>query len=164
MNAIDMLKAQHRQVERLFNEIRKANGQEKQQLFFELADSLAIHTTIEERHFYPTVRAAQTEELVEESYEEHLEAKRTLAELLDMKVSSREFDEKIQVLEEQITHHVGEEEDELFPKVERLLDQDQLEGVGQEMTATAAELADQEPRKQVPEEVAEASESSPPLH
>jgi hemerythrin superfamily protein len=155
MNAIDMLKAQHRQVERLFDDIKKAAGEEKQRLFYELADTLAIHTTIEERHFYPAVRRSQTEDLVDESYEEHLEAKRTLAELLDTNIDDRSFSELLSTLEEQITNHVGEEEDELFPAVDKLIRADQLEAIGDQMSQTAAELADHEPRNQVPAEVLE---------
>ena len=160
MNAIDMLKAQHRLVEKLFEAIKGAKGGEKRELFFELADSLAIHTTIEERHFYPAIKAKQTEDILLESLEEHLAAKRTLADLLVTDVGDETFDAKLTVLEEQISHHVEEEEEEMFPKVQKLLDADQLEGIAQEMTATATELADKEPRNQVPTEV----EAAPTLH
>lgn len=160
MNAIDMLKAQHRQVEKLFAGIKQAEGTEKRQLFYELADSLAIHTAIEERHFYPTVKAQETQDILVESLEEHLEAKRTLAELLELEMEDGAFDQKLALLEEQVSHHVEEEEDELFPTVQKLMDADQLEGLGQEMTATASELADKEPRRQIPLEV----ESAATLH
>jgi hemerythrin superfamily protein len=161
MNAIDMLKAQHRQVERLFDDVKKASGEEKQRLFFELADTLAIHTTIEERHFYPAVRSSETEDLVEESYEEHTEANRTLADLLAMKADDRSFGDTLGTLEEQITNHVGEEEDELFPKVATLMRSEQLEAIGEQMSLTAAELIDHEPRNQVS---AEVIEDAGPLH
>jgi hypothetical protein len=51
---------------------------------------------------------------------------------------------------------VGEEEADLFPKVRKILDDEQLEGIGQEMTATAAELAEAEPRNMVPQQTSEA--------
>ena len=118
MNAVDMLKAQHRQVEKLFKAIEEASGEEKQALFFELADALAIHTTIEERHFYPGVNAGATEDLLREAVEEHLAAKRTLADLLDMEVDDAQFDAKLTVLKEQISHHVEEEEKRSLPQGE----------------------------------------------
>jgi hemerythrin superfamily protein len=160
MNAIDMLKAQHRQVEKLFAALKAARGNDKRQLFYELADMLAIHTAIEERHFYPGVKASDTQEILIESLEEHLEAKRTLADLLELDIDDGAFEQKVFLLEEQVSHHVEEEEEQLFPQVQKLLDRDQLEGIGQEMTATASELADKEPRRQIPAEV----ESAATLH
>jgi hypothetical protein len=83
-----------------------------------------------------------------------------LAELLEAETEDGSFDQKVALLEEQVSHHVEEEEDELFPKVQKLMDAEQLEGLGQEMTATASELADKEPRRQIPMEV----ESAATLH
>ena len=72
MNAIDLLKLQHREVEKLFSALEKAkDAREKQKLFGELADSLAGHATIEEHQFYPAVRvrAKRTEDILLESLE-----------------------------------------------------------------------------------------------
>jgi len=153
MNAIELLKAQHRQVERLFEEMQAARGDDKRRLFLDLADSLAIHTVIEERHFYPAVRARQTEELVTESVRDHQVIKRRLVDLLRTDVSDDAFASKVAALEEDITAHVAEEEGELFPRVEELLDADQLEELAQTMSVTAAELVEEEPPAGIPEEI-----------
>lgn len=160
MDAIEMLTAQHRQVDELFEEIESAKGEEKRMLFIQLADMLAAHSVIEERHFYPMVRAKQTEELLDESLEEHLSVKRLLSDLLRMDLDDERYDAKISVLKEQVQHHVEEEEGELFPQVKKLFDADVLEGIGQEMTATMVELVDQEPRN----DVYASSEEGRPLH
>lgn len=160
MDAIEMLTAQHRQVDELFEEIESAKGDEKRMLFIQLADMLAAHSVIEERHFYPMVRAKQTEELLDESLEEHLSVKRLLSDLLRMELDDERYDAKISVLKEQVQHHVEEEEGELFPQVRKLFDADVLEGIGQEMTATMVELVDQEPRNDVFESVEQAQ----PVH
>jgi hemerythrin superfamily protein len=160
MNAIDLLKAQHRQVERLFGETEGADGDDKRRCFLDLADSLAIHTTIEEQHFYPAVRARRTQEILLESVEEHIAIKRTLSDLLRTEISDESFGPKMRVLEEQVSQHFGEEEGDLFPKVEQIFTDDQLERLAQEMSATAAELADEEPASTLPEEIAEP----PSLH
>jgi hemerythrin superfamily protein len=160
MNAIEMLEGQHRQVEQLFARIEKAQGEEKWRLFLEVADALAIHATIEERHFYPAVKEKRTEDILLEALEEHLTVKRTLADLLRTEIEDETFDAKLKVLKEEVEHHVGEEEGDLFPKVRKILDADQLEGIAQEMTATAAELVDNEPRNQVPNE----TDRAPSLH
>src|ERR1051325_2975432 len=71
MNAIELLKSQHREVEELFSEIQNADdASEKEELFTKLADSLAIHARIEEHQFYPGVKAQQTEDILLEAVEE----------------------------------------------------------------------------------------------
>ena len=74
MTAIEMLKKQHREVSAMFDKLEgaKSAGQ-RRQIFDAIADALAIHATIEERHFYPAVKNKATEELLLESVEEHLE-------------------------------------------------------------------------------------------
>src|SRR3954465_12900451 len=122
MDAIDMLKEQHRAVEKLFEKLEDAHGDEKRRLFIELADSLAIHAAIEERHFYPAVRAKRTEDILLESLSEHLAIKRALADLIMMPAKSERFNAKLNVLKEEVQHHVREERSNLFPKVRRILD------------------------------------------
>ena len=154
MNAIELLEGQHRQVEDLFDQLREAETpREKERLFTELADKLAVHTTIEERHFYPSVKSKETEAILAESVEEHLTAKRILSDLLDIDASDDSFDPRIKMLREEVSHHVEEEETELFPEVRKLMSEEELEAIGQEMTATQEELlAEGNPRDHVPSE------------
>ena|SRR5437868_5588452 len=155
VNAIEMLEAQHREVEELFATLEKARSSEsKRRIFVELADKLAIHATIEERHFYPSVNAKRTEDILLESLEEHLGIKRVLADLLAIDVHDQTFDAKVKVLKEQVEHHVGEEEDDLFPKVKRIMDEEMLLAIAQLMTATQEELISEgAPREAVPSEI-----------
>lgn len=159
MNAIELLESQHREVEDLFERFEKSDqAAAKRKLVEEISDKLAVHAAIEERHFYPAVKDKQTEDLLMEALEEHLSVKRVLADLLDLGPADDTFDPKVKVLKEQIEHHVDEEEEELFPKVAKLLDKDQLEALGQEMTATQVELeAQRKPREAVREETDEAA-------
>ena len=158
MNAIDLLKQQHREVEKLFKKIEKAGPDEKEQLFDELADSLAVHAAIEEQHFYPATKDARTEELLQEAVEEHLSVKRIIADLLEMEPDDAQFDAKIKVLQEQVEHHVEEEENELFPKVRKSHSKDELEDLGVLMEQTAEELKSLgAPRMDVPKETGAAA-------
>jgi hemerythrin superfamily protein len=159
MSAIDMLEADHREVEDLFEELESAEGAaEKREIFDEIADKLAVHAAIEERHFYPAAKSKETEDLLKEAAEEHLSVKRLIADLLALNAKDETFDAKAKVLKEQIEHHVEEEEGELFPKVQKLLDSDTLDALEQEMMATRDELlAEGEPREQVPEETDKAA-------
>jgi hemerythrin superfamily protein len=140
MDAISLLERQHRLVEKRFEQFESTDDEHKRlQLFREIADDLAVHATIEERNFYPMIRARQTEEHVEEAYDEHLEIKKLL---LDAMRSTREpgFDGKVAALKGAVEHHVGEEEDELFPQVKKLLTKQALEALGQLMEIEANEL------------------------
>ena len=154
MNAIELLKSQHREVEDLFEKFEKSDKSPvRRKLVEEICDKLTVHASIEERHFYPAVKAKQTEDILLEALEEHLAAKRVMADLLDLKPSDETFEPKVKVLKEQIEHHVEEEEEELFPKVAKLLDADELLALGQEMTATQVELERaRKPRESVREE------------
>lgn len=159
MSAIDMLEAQHREVEDLFAAFEEASTGKKRDIFLHIADKLAVHAAIEEKHFYPGAKTKETEEILTEAVEEHLSVKRLIADCLDLDDDDDEtLEAKVKVLQEQVEHHVEEEEGELFPKVEKLLDAATLDALEQEMTATQEELlAKGNPRDQVPAETGEAA-------
>src|SRR4051812_27503418 len=154
MNAIKMLKQQHREVEKLFKQLTAARSEgPRRKAFEEIADALAVHAAIEERHFYPGVKKQQTEDILLESVEEHLEVKRLIADLMEMDASDDQFEAKAKVLQENVEHHVEEEETDLFPKVEKLIDEEQLEAIGEAMEQTQDELkAEGSPRDAIPGE------------
>lgn len=154
MNAIVMLEAQHREVEKLFAKIEKSKDPgDKDELFTQLADKLAIHAAIEEHHFYPSVKAKRTEDILLESLEEHLAIKRVLADLLEIDAGDESFDAKIKLLKEEVTHHVSEEEGDLFPKVRKILNKGDLDVIGQQMLAEQEELEEAgDPRNAIPSE------------
>ena len=159
MNAIALLKHQHRDIEALFKQVHKAKaGGPRRNLFERIADALAVHATIEEKQFYPAVKEKATEEILLESAEEHLAIKRVLADLLQLDASDETFAAKIKVLEDEVTHHVEEEEEELFPRVERMFDDEALESLGEAMEDTQAALLQAgNPRQSVPAETERAS-------
>jgi hemerythrin superfamily protein len=159
VNAVDMLESQHREVEDLFAKLEKADrGDRKQKLFTQIADKLAVHASIEEQEFYPAVKAKRTEDILLESLEEHLGIKRVLADLIDLDASDETFDAKTKVLQEQVEHHVGEEEDDLFPKVKKIFDEETLIAIAQQMALLQEELlAKGNPRLAVPAQTDEAA-------
>lgn len=159
MSAIDLLKSQHREVEKLFSQIEKTkNSEHKASLFEKIADKLAVHAAIEEHHFYPAVKERRTEDILLEAVEEHLGMKRVLADLLKTDVEDETFDAKIKVLKEEVEHHVGEEEKDLFPKVKKILGEAELDALEQEMVAEQEELeAAGDPRASIPSETGEAA-------
>jgi hemerythrin superfamily protein len=159
MSAIEKLKSDHRAVEQLFEDFEKARtAAKKRDIFEEIADKLAVHSTIEERHFYPAAKAKATEDMLLEAAEEHLGVKRLIADLLELDAHDDTFDAKVKVLQEQVEHHVKEEEKELFPAVKKLLDKERLDALEQEMMATEEELMEEgDPRDAVPGETERAA-------
>ncbi len=158
MNAIKLLKEQHREVEELFEQFEKAKTSDtKLKLFETIADKLAAHAKIEEQYFYPETKKARTEDQLREAVEEHLAVKRIIADLLEMKPDDEQFDAKMKVLEEQVEHHVEEEEKELFPESEKIFGQRRLEELGAIMEQESEILLETEPRKEVPKEIGEAA-------
>lgn len=161
VNALDLLTSQHEVVDKLITRLKEgklAKGA-KEAAFRELADNLAAHATIEEKLFYPTVKTKKLEDMLLESTEEHLAIKRVLADLLELDVEDERFDAKIKVLGEEVDHHAhDEEEDEMFPKVRKGMDAEELEALGAEMLAMFEQLMTQDPRMNVPKETRKAAE------
>jgi len=159
MDAITMLKRQHREVSELFERFHKARtGRQKQDIFEKIADALAIHAAIEEKHFYPSVKKKATEDILRESVEEHLQMKRVIADLLDLDASDVSFAAKVKVLQDDVEHHVEEEEKDLFPKVKKLFDAKELESIAAAMQDTETELEGEgDPRQMVPDETGRAA-------
>lgn len=160
IDALELLKEQHDEVEMLIEQIEDSDEPEdKQELFHELADKLAAHSTMEEKLFYPSVMAEDTEDLLIESTEEHLSVKRILADMMELDVEDAHFDAKLSVLKEQIRHHArDEEEGELFPKLRKLLSADERAALGNECLAMFEALLEMgEPRLNVPGETREAA-------
>ena len=158
MDAIELLKKQHEEVKSLFGQYENTeDGRSKRGIFIRIADNLAAHATIEEKIFYPAVYVGELRDLLEEAVEEHLSAKRIIADLLDMSVEDDAFDAKVKVLKEQIEHHIEEEEGEMFGKVKKAVDQSQREQLGAEMEELFTELMSDSPRLAVPDETSEAA-------
>jgi hypothetical protein len=111
-DAIALLKADHRKVEELFKDFEKAKGDgRKEKLARQICLELSVHTALEEDIFYPACEGTVEEELLKESYVEHDAAKLLIAEIEAGNGRSDEyFDEKVKVLQEQIEHHIEEEE------------------------------------------------------
>jgi hemerythrin superfamily protein len=137
MNAIELLKADHRKVERLFQKVKAdKEGEQHQELFKQIKAELEVHTHIEETIFYPKIKEEkELEDIVLEGIEEHHQAKMFLRELSNLVEDSEKFEPKLKVLMEDITHHVQEEEGEMFPKVEEIFDETTLNELGTQMDA-----------------------------
>jgi hemerythrin superfamily protein len=155
MDAILLLRVQHDESEELFDSLERAvEPDERQQLFEDLADLLAIHCTVEERYFYPALRAGETESLVGESLEDHRALKRAIAELLVTPAHDDAFMRLCAVLHTLFHNHRKAEEGELFPRAKQVLDKRAREAIGSRMLELSRELAGTAARLRIPEELA----------
>ena len=144
-DAIALLKADHRAVEELFEKFEKASGSErKRKLAEEICLELSVHAEIEEEIFYPACEGKVDDDLLKESYVEHDGAKVLIAEIMNGGPSDEYYDAKVKVLQEEIEHHVEEEEkrlEGLFAQARKAgLDMDAL---GQDLAARKAQLTDE---------------------
>jgi len=143
MDAVALLKADHRTVEELFEKFESARGESnKKKIAEQICMELIIHTQIEEEIFYPACAGqVEDDELVPEAYVEHDGAKVLIAEILASEPSDEFYDAKVKVLSEMIKHHVKEEEkraEGLFAEAKEAgLDMDAL---GEQLQARKEEL------------------------
>lgn len=143
MNALDLLKKQHKEVKSLFGKLAKTeDARTRRQLLDQVATDLEIHTKIEEELVYPAVKelpTKQAREMVAEAYEEHHVVDLVLADLRNVDPADERFEAKITVLSELVLHHAEEEEKEMFRMAKRL-GTPRLKELGEELQARADEL------------------------
>ena len=135
MNAIELLKADHDTVSKLFQKVKATEeGEEHRELFKKIKSELDAHAHIEEKIFYPRLKQEEElEDITLEGIEEHHQAKMFLRELANLKEDSEKFEPKLKVLMEDITHHVQEEEGIMFPKVQKVINEAELQELGKQM-------------------------------
>ena len=110
-DAIALLKADHREVESLFEQFEKAtSASKKQSIAKQICTELKIHTLIEEELFYPAFRGKIEDDTLDEAYVEHDGAKVLINDIEAGQPGDDFYDAKVTVLSEEIKHHVHEEE------------------------------------------------------
>jgi hemerythrin superfamily protein len=141
-DAIALLKADHRQVEKWFSEFEKAReDSRKDKLAKQICSALKIHTKIEEEIFYPAFLAAtKDKDMHHEAAVEHDGAKKLIAEIESSSSDDDYFDAKVTVLSEMIKHHVKEEEQPGGMFAEARDSEMDLNMLGQELKARKAKL------------------------
>ena len=153
MNAIQLLKDDHKKVRGLLAELESttARGTKKRtQLLSTIGRELRVHTKLEEEIFYPALREAGEKSEDEKMYFEALEEHRAAGELVlpDLEKTapdSEKFSGRAKVLKELVEHHADEEEKEMFPRARKLLSAAELNALGAQMAARKRELMAAQP-------------------
>jgi hypothetical protein len=143
-DAIALLKQGHRDVADLFADFAKASGDgRKQRLAHEICLALSVHFALEEEIFYPACEGEVKDDQLKEGYVEHDAAKLLVAEIEANEGGGDDFfDSKVHVLQEEIEHHVKEEEKPggIFAQArEAKLD---LDALGEQLAARKNELTE----------------------
>lgn len=133
MDAIHVIKQDHRTIERLLGEFERLDASpQRERVFRELVRELSIHAAIEEQFLYPALRESgqQGERDGVDALEEHHAMKVTLAELDALPQADERFGAKFRVLARTVRIHLEEEEQEVLPRLEGALEKQQLAELG----------------------------------
>ena len=146
-NVIDMLIEDHKVVNALLNSYDGAGVEQRDRLVHEIIESLTKHARIEDQILYPYIRAevSDGDQLMDEAYREHQEAKDAIAKLSDLSADDPVFDDAFQALRDGVRHHVEEEETDVFPKLTQVADEATLVELGSRL-AQAKALSTRTPR------------------
>lgn len=146
-NAVDLLIEDHDRLKSLFKkleEVPEEQQSEREQLLAKIEKEVQIHTDLEEEIFYPAFQKAtedhDDEMMVFEAKEEHEVVDMELPRVKRTDSSTIQFEARAKVLRELITHHLEEEEKEMFPRAKKLLTDDILEELAQEMEKRRAQM------------------------
>ena len=147
MDAIQLLKADHKKVSELLTELADTTSRavkKRAELLEKIRVNLAAHVAIEEEIFYPAFKQAGKKEEAQmyyEALEEHRAAgDLVLPDLLNTKPDRKKSSGRAKVLKELVEHHVEEEEGEMFKTARKLLSKAELAELGQRMEQRRAEL------------------------
>ena len=112
----EVLKREHRQVEKWMSQIEDGAERDREDLFTTLQDALEKHMQLEEKHFYPQVKKInQLKDLAADAVEEHEKVKNFLSQLEDLDVADDEWIPTFTEMREGIQHHVQDEEKKICP-------------------------------------------------
>lgn len=133
-DGIVLLKEDHRKVRQLFKRFEGLGPnatKAKRDIVEKVIEELSVHSAIEEQILYPVARETlEDDSIVLEDLEEHHIVKWQLSELEGMQPEDERYDAKMNVLMENVRHHIKEEENELFPKLREKLGRKRLQEVG----------------------------------
>jgi len=151
---INVIIADHREVQRCFDELESGTGtpQQRRDLADHVITELVRHSVAEEQHMYPMVRKTLPggDELSDHEIAEHEKAEQEMKELEDLEPTNPRFDEMIAKLIKDVRHHIQEEEQDLLPRLRAACEEDELQQLG-EKVLKAKESAPTRPHPNAPQ-------------
>ena len=163
-DVVDLLLAQHTEIQALFDEVLTVLGEHKRDRFQDLVRLLAVHEAAEEELIHPRVRVEvdAAGPVVDERLAEEQAAKQELARLYDLGTDHADFDRGLTALAKDVMAHAAREEQEEFPYLRGVLSADELRRLGNALRA-AQSLAPTRPHPSVPPSALANLVAGPPL-
>jgi hemerythrin-like domain-containing protein len=141
MNSLTLLRKDHQEVKELLKQAEDADSGQKQRLFQQLKSELEVHEAIEEEIFYPALKEhPKTKEIALEAYEEHNVVDEVMGQLEQLSPDDETWDAKFSVMEENLKHHINEEEREMFEQAKKVFSDDELDQLGERMEQRKQQL------------------------
>ncbi|WP_339647749.1 hemerythrin domain-containing protein [uncultured Salegentibacter sp.] len=128
MNIFEALRQEHEIQRDLVAKLVETQGdtEERKKIFEQLKHELKIHADAEERHFYiPLIKKDLTQEKARHSVAEHHEMDELIEELEDTEMDASNWLKIAKELEHKVTHHLDEEEQEVFQMAGKALTEKQ---------------------------------------
>jgi len=136
MDVLEHLIEEHRKAEQMLQQLAQSQpGPGRDRVLAELGDALALHMEVEEREVYPLVEEFLGQAKASEAENEHNKARDDLARAVDA-VATGDFQQAIETLTADISHHVQEEEGDIFPQLRQKAARD-VEALGDPEDAEA---------------------------
>lgn len=134
-NIFDILERDHERITELLSEVSVETDEDQlDDLFNQLLEEMDDHMEREEEHLYPSMeRNEATMALVQEAYEEHDRARQLADELAELSYTNSRWTGLFTELKEAMGHHIGFEEHQVFPKLQRLYSPEQLNEFARKM-------------------------------
>jgi hemerythrin-like domain-containing protein len=137
VDALKLLKTDHDKVKKLLAELETTTERgikTREELFATIKGELTIHEVIEEEIFYPELKShPRAKDIVLEGYEEHNVVDTLMRELEETPVDDETWGAKAKVMQENIEHHIEEEEGEMFKTARQVFDEQELDDLGTRM-------------------------------
>jgi hypothetical protein len=137
MDALTLLKQDHDKMRKLLDELESTTERgvkTREDLFTRIKGELSVHEIIEEEIFYPALKDhPKAKDIVLEAYEEHHVVDTVMAELEGLPVDDETWGAKAKVMQENVQHHMEEEEGEMFQKARQVFDKAELDELGTQM-------------------------------
>ena len=144
MDAVQLLKGDHDKVKKMLSDLDSTTERgvkTREELYTRLKGELTVHESIEEEIFYPALKEhPKAKELVLEAYEEHNVVDMVMAEIDDTPYDDETWGAKLTVMKENVEHHIGEEEDEMFKQARQVFSKEELTELGDRMAARKDQL------------------------
>lgn len=132
----ELLKKDHRKVKQIMKKIsqtEEGDEQEREELFAQLKTELTAHSKAENSAFYTFLREQEdTEAIAREAEEEHHVVELLLEELDELPKGDKQWIAKMTVLQENVEHHVEEEEGEMFKEAREVLGKEDEKRIAKE--------------------------------